>query len=115
LVSLNKKEYRIGGAGNVALNCQSLGADVSVLSITGDDSEAIILNELLESSCINTSYLIKSNDRITTNKIRVISRNQQMMRLDAEIARDLSANDERQLLEKVQDYIAARRSAHYHF
>src|SRR5260221_13773126 len=58
VVSLHHKEYRIGGAGNVALNCQSLGADVSVLSIMGDDSEAIILQELLESFCIDISYLI---------------------------------------------------------
>jgi len=107
VVSLHHKEYRIGGAGNVALNCQSLGADVSVLSVIGDDSEAIILNELFESYCIGTSYLIKSIDRITTNKTRIISRNQQMMRLDAEITRDLNSKDENLLLEKVQTYIAA--------
>jgi rfaE bifunctional protein kinase chain/domain len=107
VVSLHHKEYRIGGAGNVALNCQSLGANVSVLSIIGDDSEAIILHELFESSCIDTSYLIKSIDRITTNKTRIISRNQQMMRLDAEITHDLSLKEEEALLEKVQEYIAA--------
>ena len=107
VVSLHHKEYRIGGAGNVALNCQSLGANVSVLSVTGDDSEAIILQELLESHCIDTSYLIKSTDRITTNKTRIISRNQQMMRLDAEITHDLKQKDEEILLEKVQNYIAA--------
>ncbi|HKB43658.1 MAG TPA: bifunctional ADP-heptose synthase, partial [Chitinophagaceae bacterium] len=107
VVSLHHKEYRIGGAGNVALNCQSLGANVSVLSVTGDDSEAIILHELLESYCIDTSYLIKSTDRITTNKTRIISRNQQMMRLDAEITYDLKQKDEEILLEKVRNYIAA--------
>jgi D-glycero-beta-D-manno-heptose-7-phosphate kinase len=107
VVSLHHKEYRIGGAGNVALNCQSLGANVSVLSVTGDDSEAIILRELLESHFIDTLHLIKSSDRITTNKIRIISRNQQMMRLDAEITHDLNSKDEKILLEKVRDYIAA--------
>jgi rfaE bifunctional protein kinase chain/domain len=106
VVSLHHKEYRIGGAGNVALNCQSLGADVSVLSVAGDDSEAIILQELLESYCIDTSYLIKSTERITTNKTRIISRNQQMMRLDAEIIHDLKQEDEEILLEKVRHYIA---------
>jgi rfaE bifunctional protein kinase chain/domain len=107
VVSLHHKEYRIGGAGNVALNCQSLGADVSILSVTGDDSEAIILRELLESYCIDASWLIKSTDRITTNKTRIISRNQQMMRLDAEIIHDLKLKDEETLLEKVKNYIAA--------
>ena len=37
---LDKKEYRIGGAGNVALNCHSLGSQVFILSVTGDDKKA---------------------------------------------------------------------------
>ena len=45
VVTLHHKEYRIGGAGNVALNCKSLGAQVSVLSVTGDDSNSELLLE----------------------------------------------------------------------
>src|SRR5690349_9453360 len=56
IVSLNKKEYRIGGAGNVALNCVSLGANVAVLSVTGDDKEALLLEELLQANNIDTSW-----------------------------------------------------------
>src|SRR5258706_6154171 len=85
IVTLHHKEYRIGGAGNVALNCQSLGAMVSLLSVTGNDTEGSLLTELSDSSNIDTSYMVKSRDRITTSKTRVISRNQQMMRLDNEI------------------------------
>jgi rfaE bifunctional protein kinase chain/domain len=107
VVSLNKKEYRIGGAGNVALNCQVLGAQVSILSVTGNDTESMILEELLQANHIDTSCLIKSPDRITTSKTRVISRNQQMMRLDAEITADVNANDEAALLEKVRAFIAS--------
>lgn len=106
VVSLHNKEYRIGGAGNVALNCQVLGALVSVLSVTGNDTESLILEELLEGSNIDTAYLVKSPNRITTSKTRIISRNQQMMRLDAEITDDLSDKDEKALLEKVEAYIA---------
>lgn len=106
VVSLHKKEYRIGGAGNVALNCRSLGAQVSVLSVTGDDTEAFLLEELFGRSKIDCSYLFKSKDRITTNKIRVISRNQQMMRLDEEITDDLNSKDEKLLLDKIQEYIS---------
>jgi rfaE bifunctional protein kinase chain/domain len=106
VVSLHHKEYRIGGAGNVALNCQSLGAQVSVLSVTGDDTEAILLGELFESSHIDTSYLVKSKKRITTSKTRIISRNQQMMRLDAEITDDISKEEEKALMENVESYIA---------
>jgi len=106
VVSLMKKEYRIGGAGNVALNCQSLGAQVTILSVTGDDTEGVLLEELFESNTIDTIYLVKSSDRITTSKTRIISRNQQMMRLDEEITDDLNSRDEQALLEKVQSYIS---------
>ena len=106
VVSLHKKEYRIGGAGNVALNCQSLGAQVSILSVTGNDTEGVILEELFDSSNIDSSCLVKSSNRITTNKTRVISRNQQMMRLDAEVIHDLDTKEETDLLKKIKDYIA---------
>jgi len=107
VVTVENKEYRVGGAGNVALNCRSLGASVSMLSVTGDDSEGIILRELFESNNIDISYLIKSAVRKTTSKTRVISRNQQMLRLDAELTDDLSEQEEILFLEKIQDYIAA--------
>ena len=106
VVSLNKKEYRIGGAGNVALNCKSLGAGVTILSVTGNDTEGLLLSELFESNNINTNYLVKSPARKTTSKTRIISRNQQMMRLDDEITDALTAGDENQLLQQVQNFIA---------
>lgn len=106
VVSLNKKEYRIGGAGNVALNCQSLGAGVTIFSVTGNDTEGLLLEELFSSNHIDTSYLVKSTLRRTTSKTRIISRNQQMMRLDDEITDALTAGDEDKLLQKISDYIA---------
>ena len=105
VVSLGSKEYRIGGAGNVALNCKSLGAAVFVLSVTGNDTDGILLEELLIENGIDTSYLVKTQERITTSKTRIISRNQQMMRLDSEVTHDLNSNDEILLLEKVKSFI----------
>lgn len=107
VVSLNKKEYRIGGAGNVALNCQSLGADVNILSVAGSDTEGLLLAELFESNGIGTGYLVKSHNRQTTSKTRIISRNQQMMRLDDEITDPLNDQDEQRLLEQVRNFIAS--------
>lgn len=106
VVSLHKKEYRIGGAGNVALNCKSLGAQVYVLSVVGNDTEGMLLEELFQENMIETSCLVKSNGRITTNKTRIISRNQQMMRLDNEVTEDLTTEEENALLNKVQSFIA---------
>jgi rfaE bifunctional protein kinase chain/domain len=106
VVSLEKKEYRIGGAGNVALNCRSLDAQVTMLSVTGNDEEGTLLKKLLEESEIDTSYMLFSPDRITTNKTRIISRSQQMMRLDAETTDDLDKQLEEQLIEKIILYIS---------
>ena len=105
VVALDKKEYRIGGAGNVALNLASLGAQVSVLSMIGEDDDGRILKTMFEANGINTDYLSPSASRITTNKSRIISRNQQMMRLDAEITKDLDVSDENKLLEQVEKYM----------
>ena len=107
VVTLEKKEYRIGGAGNVALNCQKLGSQVFILSVIGDDTEGLLLEELLNESLIDTSYLIKSHKRRTTNKTRIISRNQQMMRLDAEDTGDLEEKDQQILLQKIRSFIQA--------
>ena len=105
IVALQKKEQRIGGAGNVALNIQSLGAKAFVLTVTGDDDDALQLSGLLSSQKINTKYSFKSKDRITTNKMRVISRNQQMMRLDAEIVNDISRQEEEKLLSNFEEFV----------
>src|SRR5215467_1928866 len=105
VVVLDEKEYRIGGAGNVALNCHSLGSQVFILSVTGDDNEGLLLEELLNENMIDTSYLLKSPSRITTNKTRIISRNQQMIRLDKEVTSDLDANSEQLLLQQVRSFI----------
>jgi rfaE bifunctional protein kinase chain/domain len=111
VVAVSKREERIGGAGNVALNIRALGALVSVISVLGKDTEAEQLKALLDSNQINTRYVINSTDRITTNKIRIISRNQQMMRLDAEIIHPLSQKDETALIASIENYIKEERPA----
>ena len=105
IVAVSKREERIGGAGNVALNIRALDASVAVISVLGTDSEATQLKALLESNGINTDYLVHSAERITTNKIRIIGRNQQMMRLDAEITHPLSKKDEDALIASFEKYI----------
>jgi len=105
VVTVNRKEFRIGGAGNVALNLASLGAPVSVFSFIGDDEDGHILSSLLRDHHINTDYLLKSGDRITTNKMRVISRNQQMMRLDSETLLPLTTGQEQELIAQVDGFI----------
>jgi rfaE bifunctional protein kinase chain/domain len=111
VVALDRKEQRIGGAGNVALNLASLGAQVSLLSVVGKDDDAIALRGLLEKHHIQSGYLLDSSARITTNKARIISRNQQMLRLDAEMTKDLSSTDESALLDALKKYILEEKPA----
>lgn len=107
VVAVSKKEQRIGGAGNVALNVCALGAEVSILSVLGKDEDGEQLSRLLQENNIRTKYLVHSEHRVTTNKIRIISRNQQMMRLDAEQTGDMIKDDEDRLLYAFENYIAA--------
>jgi rfaE bifunctional protein kinase chain/domain len=105
VVSLSKREHRIGGAGNVALNARSLGSEVYLLSVTGKDEDASILSQLLHENEIHTEHIVKTEKRITTSKTRVISRNQQMMRLDAEITNDIDKELEDLLFQQVEFFI----------
>lgn len=105
VVALHHREQRIGGAGNVALNTASLGAPTTLFTIMGDDGDAKALINLLHQQNINTKYVVQSAKRITTNKIRVMSRNQQMMRLDSEIVNDILKEDEAKLIENFKAYI----------
>jgi len=107
VVAVTKKEHRIGGAGNVALNLQALGSNAALISVLGKDEEGEKLRYLLEANNINCEYLLFSGDRVTTNKIRIIGRNQQMMRLDAEHAHDLNKEEEDGLVKKVEKYISS--------
>lgn len=109
VVALERREYRIGGAGNVALNLASLGAKVAALSVTGRDNDGWLLEELLQKSGIDTAYLLKSETRITTNKARVMGRNQQMLRLDSETTVDLSMAEEDGLLDGLRRYLGSEK------
>ena len=111
VVLLDKRELRIGGAGNVALNLVSLGAVTSIFSVIGEDEAGRSLDSLMTAQGIDTSYIICSTNRKTTDKIRIISRNQQMMRLDAETTADLHADAEDALIERVKDYIVTEKPA----
>nr|WP_294903753.1 PfkB family carbohydrate kinase [uncultured Lacibacter sp.] len=106
IVALDKTEYRVGGASNVALNIASLGASVSILSVIGNDDDGAKLRGLLAEQQIKTDFLLSSAKRTTTSKTRIISRNQQMMRLDKEVATDLGYEDENRLILALQTYIA---------
>ncbi len=109
VVTVSRREHRIGGAGNVALNVQALGASVALLTILGNDADGVQLKQLLQQKNIDTRFILESKKRITTNKIRIISRNQHMMRLDAEIINDIDGIDEEKLQNQIEKYITSEK------
>ncbi|WP_153796075.1 bifunctional heptose 7-phosphate kinase/heptose 1-phosphate adenyltransferase [Foetidibacter luteolus] len=105
VVALKSKELRVGGAANVAFNLAALEAETTVFSVIGDDADGETLIGLLQDAHIDTKYIVKSSGRITTNKTRIMSRNQQMMRLDAEVTDDIGKEDEAALLNSFQSFV----------
>lgn len=105
IVALDHREIRIGGAGNVALNTAALGASTFVFSVIGQDEEGRELKDLMRRSNIYVDHIIASSKRITTNKTRVICRNQQMMRLDAELVKDLDEELENELIAQFRSFV----------
>ncbi|MEI7978150.1 MAG: bifunctional ADP-heptose synthase [Bacteroidota bacterium] len=102
VVAVNKKENRLGGAANVALNLTALGAKPIICSVIGNDLEGNDLINLLNKNNIDASGIIQSNDRLTTVKTRVISQNHQMLRIDNEITNNLNSELTDLLIEKVK-------------
>ncbi len=83
VVHVAETQSRAGGAANVAMNLSSLGAITTVTGIVGKDANATVLRELLELQHVKP-VLVESGDRPTITKRRVLSRNQQLLRLDTE-------------------------------
>lgn len=83
VVRVTREEERAGGAANVAYNAVTLGAHASLLTVVGDDDASHHLEALVEKTGIET-YFGRDVDLKTTVKLRVIGRQQQLLRLDFE-------------------------------
>ncbi|MCK5723098.1 MAG: bifunctional D-glycero-beta-D-manno-heptose-7-phosphate kinase/D-glycero-beta-D-manno-heptose 1-phosphate adenylyltransferase HldE [Gammaproteobacteria bacterium] len=83
VVLVGESEERAGGAGNVALNISALGAKASLLGFTGDDEQCAALEKLLTPVGIDC-FFDKLTGAATITKLRVLSRHQQLIRLDFE-------------------------------
>lgn len=105
IVALQRKETRVGGAANVALNLRALGAPTTLFAVVGEDAEGAALDALLKLEGIDTQSIYTSPSRVTTNKVRIMGRNQQMMRLDHENTHDINQEESKALLENFYAYV----------
>ena len=101
VVNVAGDEARAGGAANVAINLASLGAKASIVGLIGDDTNGLHLSDLLEEAGIEVDAGIIA-ERPTITKLRVLSRNQQLIRLDTE---DIFARSD---ADKLSDILARR-------
>ncbi|VAW99184.1 ADP-heptose synthase / D-glycero-beta-D-manno-heptose 7-phosphate kinase [hydrothermal vent metagenome] len=83
VVKVGDIEERAGGAGNVAINIAALGANATVVGLTGEDDAANSLLNLMQQAGV-TPHFSKDLKHATVTKLRILSRNQQLIRLDFE-------------------------------
>jgi rfaE bifunctional protein kinase chain/domain len=83
VVQVSKVDERLGGAANVARNVAALGANTTILGVVGDDEAGNRIGELLRQSGVNSQLEVDPKVP-TTVKLRVIARQQQLIRLDFE-------------------------------
>ncbi|MEM8878211.1 MAG: D-glycero-beta-D-manno-heptose-7-phosphate kinase [Pseudomonadota bacterium] len=95
----------LGGAGNVATNLISYGADVHLVGLAGNDANADRLEVLCAETGRLTARIIRDNTRKTTVKTRIVAQSQQMMRLDEETPQDASTEMREAMVAAAKDAI----------
>jgi D-beta-D-heptose 7-phosphate kinase/D-beta-D-heptose 1-phosphate adenosyltransferase len=107
IVSVGREDLRLGGAGNVVNNLRVLGANVALASILGDDRDGEVIRERLRKAQVDVDALVHDPARITSRKTRILSGNQQMLRIDRESTLAIEAEMEQQLLQGLNNKIAS--------
>lgn len=103
VVNVRSREIRLGGAGNVVMNVQSLGAEPIICSIIGADAYGDSLLNLLKEQNLSTEGIIQSETRITTVKERIIAGSQQIVRVDTETDKIINKSERQILTDKIKD------------
>lgn len=109
IVSVEKRENRLGGAANVALNIKAMGATPILCSVIGTDANGEHFSALLKSEKLATQGILTFANRITTTKTRIIGNKHQMLRVDDEINNPLSSQQSKALFATISKIIASQK------
>jgi rfaE bifunctional protein kinase chain/domain len=109
IVSITNRESRLGGAANVSLNLQSLGATPVLFSVIGEDAEGKKFKKLLGQNQLSGEGVLTDSARITTVKSRIIGKGQHIARVDEESVEFISNELEQSLLSGIQNEIEQNR------
>lgn len=102
IIHVQQREKRLGGAANVAMNIQALGAEPILCSVIGDDGSGDDFLNLLDEHNLAKDGILQSKQRITTIKHRILSGHQHILRVDEEENTDLNASENNDLLAVVK-------------
>jgi rfaE bifunctional protein kinase chain/domain len=105
IISVKKRDFRLGGAANVALNVLSLGAKPILCALAGQDAQGTRLLQLLEDNGMSKEGIVVTQARPTTVKARVIATHQHVIRIDEESDAVASQEEENELLKRIEKLI----------
>lgn len=105
VLEVDGEDKRLGLAANVSQNVVSLGGQVHLVSVVGNDMGAEILNDLLKKSGVSSVLLVKDEKRPTTRKTRVMTGHHHLVRVDHEVKKNLSPAVEDEILKKISSVI----------
>ncbi|MGM0415421.1 MAG: bifunctional D-glycero-beta-D-manno-heptose-7-phosphate kinase/D-glycero-beta-D-manno-heptose 1-phosphate adenylyltransferase HldE [Thermodesulfobacteriota bacterium] len=106
IINVGREDLRLGGAGNVVNNLRVLGAHVMLASVLGDDRDGEVIRERLQRAQVDIDALVHDHSRITSRKTRILSGNQQMLRIDRETTKAVKPEIEQHLLHKISSKLA---------
>ena len=107
IINVRKKDFRLGGAANVALNIHALGATPILCALIGDDEDGKKLLQRLDDRKISKDGIVTSSFRPTTVKTRIIASQQHVVRVDEESDKVVNQEEEKLLLERIEKLMPA--------
>ena len=106
IVSVDKTIVKAGGAANVAMNINNMGSNPIICSVVGEDTKADDLIDILYTSGISPSHIIKDENRVTTEKTRVVgNNNHQIVRYDKETIGNIDGQTKDKYLREISSII----------
>jgi D-beta-D-heptose 7-phosphate kinase/D-beta-D-heptose 1-phosphate adenosyltransferase len=106
VVEIEREDYHLGGAANVARNLASLGGTPLLLGIVGEDEAGATLRRVFGERGLSADALLSDPSRRTTVKTRIIAQGQQVVRADWESTEDISGDVESRSLALVEGLVA---------
>ncbi|MBK8624607.1 MAG: hypothetical protein IPN86_03200 [Saprospiraceae bacterium] len=106
VVEMHDSDNRLGGAANVALNLHALGAEVTLLSIIGQDVDGDVLSEMVGKITNFHNQLFRISSRKTTVKTRIMSGNQHLLRIDNEDTHEIDEITQTNIVKQLEKIIS---------